>query len=70
MTMRLFVLALCFIFISVFSAVDVSARPPCPKVWVEGHYNHHGKWIRPHWKRQHYVAGHYRHGQWVPGHCK
>jgi hypothetical protein len=68
--MKLLVFGICLALLSVFTAVDVSARPPCEKVWVEGHFNKHGKWIEAHWRHQHWVPGHHNsHGEWIPGHC-
>ena len=68
--MKLLVFGICLALLSAFTAVDASARPPCGKVWVEGHYNRHGAWIAPHWKHRHWVPGHYnRHGEYIPGHC-
>ena len=53
-----------------FNAGEAGARPPCEKVWVEGHYNKHGKWIEPHWKKLHWIKGHHdKKGEWIPGHC-
>ena len=47
------------------------AQAQCGKVWVDGHYNKHGKWIEAHWRHQHWVPGHHnRYGKWIPGHCK
>jgi len=69
--MKLLVFSVCLALLSAFSPVVVNAHPPCGKVWVEGHYNKHGKWIEPHWKHRHWVEGHYNHqGVWIPGHCK
>lgn len=69
--MKVLVFGICLALLSVFAAVDVSAHPPCEKVWVDGHYNKHGKWIEAHWKKQHWVPGHHnRKGEWVPGHCR
>jgi len=69
--MKLLVLGVCLAFLSAFTAVDVSAQPPCGKVWVEGHYNKYGKWIGPHWKYERWVSGHYNAaGRWIPGHCR
>ena len=32
-------------------AVVVRPVAPCPTaVWVEGHYNSHGRWVHPHWQ--------------------
>jgi len=68
--MKLLVFSVCLAFLSVVTAVDVSARPPCGKVHVEGHYDKHGKWIKPHWIHQHWVPGHNdRHHHWIEGHC-
>jgi len=69
--MKVLILGVCLALLSVFTAVDVSAQPPpCKKVWVDGHYNKHGKWIPAHWKRLHWIPGHHnRHGEWIPGHC-
>ena len=71
MKVKLLVIGLCLILFSAFKPVDVSAHPPCGKVWIEGHHNRHGRWIRPHWKHLHWVHGHYSHsGRWIPGHCR
>ena len=71
MRMKSLVVSLCLVLLTIFSAVDVSAHPPCGKVWVEGHHNKYGKWIKPHWKHRHWVPGHTnRHGEWIPGHCR
>ena len=68
--MKLLVLSICFALLSVCAAVDVSAHPPCGKVWIEGHHNKHGKWIEAHWRHQHWVPGHHNsNGEWIPGHC-
>jgi len=68
--MKLLISGVFLAFLIVLTAADVSARPPCGKVWIEGHYNKHGKWIEPHWKKQHWIRGHHnRHGDWIPGHC-
>ncbi len=66
------VVSLCLVPLTTFSAIDVHAHPPCEKVWVDGHYNKHGKWIEAHWKKQHWWGpGHNdRRGVWVPGHCR
>ena len=53
--MKLLVFSVCLALLSVFTAVDVSAHPPCGKVWVDGHHNKHGKWIGAHWKHRHWV---------------
>jgi|GEM_PF-761451 len=54
-----------------FSAVNVSAHPACEKVWGDGHYNKHGKWIEAPWRHQHGVPGHHnRQCEWIPGHCR
>ena len=78
--MKVLVLGACLSLLSVFSAVDVNAAynqedvfaPPhyCGKVWVKGHHNKYGHWVRPHWRHQYWVEGHYNFGKWVPGHCR
>ena len=69
--MKLLLFGVCLAILSAFTAVEVSAHPPCERVWVEGHYNKHGKWIEAHWKKQHWIKGHYdHHGEWIPGHCQ
>jgi len=69
--MKLLIFAVSLALLSVFTTVDVSARPPCGKVWVEGHHNKHGKWVEPHWRNQRWVPGHHnRNGDWIPGHCR
>ena len=72
--MKLLVFGLCFALMFVFTAIDVrdvSAHPPCGKVWVPGHYNKYGQWIDAHWRHRHWRPGHYnRYGEWIPGHCK
>ncbi len=70
--MKVLILGICLALLSMFAAVNVSAQPPhpCEKVWVDGHYNKHGKWIKPHWKHLHWIPGHHnRRGEWIPGHC-
>ena len=69
--MKLLVLGISLALITAFTAVDVSARPPCGKVWVRGHHGRHGGWIPAHWKHLHWIPGHHsRHGGWIPGHCR
>lgn len=69
--MKVFLFGLVLSLLSAFTAVEVKAQPPCGKVWINGHYNRHGDWIRPHWRHMHRVPGHYnRYGNWIPGHCK
>ena len=69
--MKLLVVSLCLALLTTFSAVNVSAHPPCGKVWVEGHHNHEGKWIPGHWRKQRWVPGHRNaEGKRIPGHCK
>jgi hypothetical protein len=72
LTMKVLILGVCLALLSMFAAVNVSAQPPqpCEKVWVDGHYNKYGKWIKAHWKHLHWIPGHHnRRGEWIPGHC-
>jgi hypothetical protein len=40
------------------------------RVWVRGHHNRYGEWVRGHYRPVRWMAGHYnRNGRWVPGHC-
>ncbi len=69
--MKLLIAGICLALLTAFAPTDVSARPPCGKVFVKGHYNRHGKWVRPHWKHLRWMPAHYDHrGRWVPGHCR
>ena len=69
--MKALILGICLILLPAMTVIDAAARPPCEKVWVEGHYNKHGKWIEPHWRHKHWVPGHHNSlGEWVPGHCR
>jgi len=70
--MKVLILGICLAVLSAFTAINVSAHPPCTgKIWVEGHYNKQGKWIEGYYRHRHWVRGHYnRHGEWIPGHCR
>lgn len=40
------------------------------RVWVKGHHNRHGRWVRGHYREGRWIAGHYnRNGHWVRGYC-
>ena len=67
---KLLLFTVCLALLSTFTAVNVSAHPPCGKVWINGHHNRYGAWVPGHWRHRHWVHGHHnRHGAWVPGHC-
>jgi hypothetical protein len=69
--MKFLVFSLCLALLTTFSAVNADARRPCGKVLIQGHYDRHGRWVPPRWKRLRWVPGHYnRAGRWVPGHCR
>lgn len=71
MKVKRLIVTLCIALFMAFPAVSVEARPKCPKVWIEGHHNQYGKWVKGHWKRQKWVRGHYKkNGEWAPGHCR
>lgn len=68
---KLLLFGFCFALLSIFTAVNVDARPPCGKVWVKAHRDRHGHWVRGHWKKLRWVPAHRdRYGVWVPGRCR
>jgi hypothetical protein len=69
--MKTLIITLCLVLLAAFSAVDVSARSRCGKVWIEGHYNRHGRWIHGHYKHLRWVPAYYdHHGRYIEGHCR
>ena len=67
---RLLIIAAIIALLGGFTTIKANAHPPCEKVWVEGHRDKHGKWIKAHWKHLHWIPSHHnRHGELIPGHC-